>query len=73
MPPALERTDIHEKIPNVLRIASGDLSNLAELERKGEIEKESSGAAAAFGELERLVTQKLLDCCASNCQGGIAQ
>jgi transcriptional regulator with XRE-family HTH domain len=89
-PPAPGRTDIYEKIARVLKLPTGDLSNLAELQRKEELRKRVAEpprplfeecrdlvlrkCAAArqkelrrifekepFGELERLVTQKLLD------------
>jgi hypothetical protein len=38
-PPAPGRTDIYEKIAIVLRLPSGDLANLAELQRKEELRK----------------------------------
>ena len=89
-PPAPGRTDIYEKIGRALRLPSGELSNLADLQRKEELRKKVAepprpllqecrelilrkcGSArqkevrrifekAPFGELERLVTQKLLD------------
>jgi transcriptional regulator with XRE-family HTH domain len=89
-PPAPGRTDIYEKIAGVLRLPSGDLANLAELQRKEELRKKVAepprplfkecramilrkcDAARQkelrrifekepFGEMERLVTQKLLD------------
>ena len=89
-PPAPGRTDIYEKIGQFLRLPSGDLANLAELQRKEELRKKvadpprplfkecrelilrkcNSGRQDdvkrifekdPFGELERLVTQKLLD------------
>jgi transcriptional regulator with XRE-family HTH domain len=89
-PPAPGRTDIYEKIGQFLRLPSGDLSNLAELQRKEELRKKVADPPRPlfkecrelilrkcdsgrqddvkrifekdpFGELERLVTQKLLD------------
>jgi transcriptional regulator with XRE-family HTH domain len=89
-PPAPGRTDIYEKIGRVLKLPSGELSKLADLQRKEELRKRAAEVppplfkecrelilrkcAAArqeevrrifenrpFGELERLVTQKLLD------------
>ena len=89
-PPAPGRTDIYEKIGKVLRLPSGELSNLAELQRKEELRKKVAEPPRPlfkecrelilrkcdsarqkevrrifekepFGELERLVTQKLLD------------
>jgi len=89
-PPAPGRTDIYEKIGRVLRLPSGKLSNLADLQRKEELRKRVAEPPGPlfkecrelilrkcdparqkelrrifekepFGELERLVTQKLLD------------
>jgi transcriptional regulator with XRE-family HTH domain len=89
-PPAPGRTDIYEKIGRVLRLPSGELSNLADLQRKEELRKRAAETPRPlfqecrelilrkcdsakqkelrrifekepFGELERLVTQKLLD------------
>lgn len=89
-PPAPGRTGIYEKIGRSLRLPSGELSNLADLQRKEELRKRAAepprplfkeyrelilrkcGPARQnevrrifekepFGELERLVTQKLLD------------
>jgi len=89
-PPAPGRTDIYEKIGRALRLPSGELSNLADVQRKEESRKKAAeppqplfqecrelilrkcDAARQkelrrifekepFGELERLVTQKLLD------------
>jgi transcriptional regulator with XRE-family HTH domain len=90
VPPAPGRTDIYEKIGRALRLPSGELSNLAELQRKEEMRKRVADPPRPlfeecrelilrkcdsarqkevrrifekepFGELERLVTQKLLD------------
>ena len=41
-PPSRGRTDIYEKIARVLRLPSGDLANLAELQRKEELRKSGS-------------------------------
>jgi transcriptional regulator with XRE-family HTH domain len=89
-PPAPGRTDIYEKIGRALRLPSGELSNLADLQRKEELRKKAEEPPRPlfkecrelilrkcdsarqkelrrifekepFGELERLVTQKLLD------------
>ncbi|MBZ5583646.1 MAG: helix-turn-helix domain-containing protein [Acidobacteriia bacterium] len=89
-PPAPGRTDIYEKIGKVLKLPQGELSNLADLQRKEELRKKSAEPPRPlfkecralilgkchsarrkevrrifekepFGELERLVTQKLLD------------
>jgi transcriptional regulator with XRE-family HTH domain len=89
-PPAPGRTDIYEKIGRVLKLPSGELSNLADLQRKEELRKRVAEVPRPlfkecrslilrkcdsarqdevrrifekqpFGELERLVTQKLLD------------
>jgi transcriptional regulator with XRE-family HTH domain len=90
VPPAPERTDIYEKIGKLLRLPSGELSNLANLQRREELRKKVADPPRAlfhecrelilrkcdhskrsevrrifekqpFGELERLITQKLLD------------
>ena len=90
VPPSPGRTDIYEKIGRALNLPSGELSKLADLQRKEELRKRVSEpprplfkecrelilrkCASArqkevrrifekepFGELERLVTQKLLD------------
>ena len=89
-PPAPGRTDIYEKIGRVLKLPSGELSCLADLQRKEELRKKVADPPRPlfaecrelilrkcdsarqkevrrifekepFGELERLVTQKLLD------------
>ena len=90
LPPAPERTDIYEKMGKFLKLSSGNLEKLAELQRmearrktfpdppvplfhevrelvirKCAPERQQEIRAIfekqAFGELERLVTQKLLD------------
>jgi transcriptional regulator with XRE-family HTH domain len=89
-PPAPGRTDIYEKIGQFLGLPSGELSRLAEVQRKEELKKKIEARPAplfkecrelilrkcdpgtraevrrifekeTFGELERLVTQKILD------------
>jgi transcriptional regulator with XRE-family HTH domain len=89
-PPAPERTDIYAKMGAILKLPSGQLSKLAELQRKEELKRKLGDPPAPlfkevrelilrkcergkekqvraifekqpFGELERLVTQKLLD------------
>jgi transcriptional regulator with XRE-family HTH domain len=89
-PPAPGRTDIYEKIEKALRLSGGELSSLAETERKEELRKKVAEPPRPlflecrelilrkcdparqkelrrifekepFGELERLVTQKMLD------------
>ena len=89
-PPAPGRTDIYEKIGKALQLPSGELSKLADLQRKEELRKKVAEpprplfkecrelilrkchssrrkeirrifAKEPFGELERLITQKLLD------------
>ena len=89
-PPSPGRTDIYEKIGKILGLPSGELANLADLQRTEELRKkvaeiprplfkECRGLILRkchtarhkevrrifekepFGELERLVTQKLLD------------
>ena len=90
VPPAPNRTDIYPKMEKLLRLPSGQLSKLAELQRSEELKKKVLDPPAPlfeevralilrkcapgkrhdlraiferqpFGEVERLVTQKLLD------------
>lgn len=90
LPPAPGRTDIYEKMEKFLKLPSGNLSKLADLQRKEELKRNLGDPPAPlfrevrelilgkcapdkekqiraifekqpFGELERLVTQKLLD------------
>jgi len=90
LPPAPDRTDIYDKMGAFLKLSSGKLAKLAELQRRAELKKgfedpptpllqevrelvlrkctpEKRQEIRAifekqpFGELERLVTQKLLD------------
>ena len=89
-PPSPGRTDIYEKIGRALKLPSGELSKLADVQREAELRKRVGEPARPlfkecrelilrkcdtarrrevrrifekepFGELERLVTQKLLD------------
>ena len=89
-PPAPGRTDIYEKIGQYLRLPTGELSKLADIQRKHELKKKIAETPAplfkacrelvlrkcdperhaevqrifekeTFGELERMVTQKILD------------
>jgi transcriptional regulator with XRE-family HTH domain len=89
-PPAPDRTDIYEKMGKFLKISSGRLTKLAELQRREELKRNFEDPPAPlfqevrdlilrkctpekqpqiraifekqpFGDLERLVTQKLLD------------
>jgi len=89
-PPAPDRTDIYEKMGKVLKMSSGKLTKLAELQRREELKRNFQDPPAPlfqearelilrkcapeqaqqmreifqqqpFGELERFVTQKLLD------------
>jgi transcriptional regulator with XRE-family HTH domain len=90
LPPAPDRTDIYEKMGAFLKLSSGKLAKLAELQRREALKRNFENPPAplfhevrelvlrkclperrqemraifekqAFGELERLVTQKLLD------------
>ncbi len=92
LPPAPDRTDIYEKIGAFLKLSSGKLAKLADLQRREAFKKDFEDPPAPlfaevrelilrkctpekqqqiraifekqpFGELERLVTQKLLDVC----------
>lgn len=89
-PPAPNRTDIYERMDRLLKLPTGELAKLADLQRKDEIKRELGDEPAPlfqevralilrkciptqerdiravfekqpFGELERMVTQKLLD------------
>jgi transcriptional regulator with XRE-family HTH domain len=89
-PPAPSRTDIYDKMDRFLKLPSGELARLADVQRKEELKRELGNEPAAlfrevrelilrkcrpdkeahvrvifeqqpFGELERLVTQRLLD------------
>lgn len=89
-PPAPGRTDIYERISQILKLPGGELSRLADVQRRQELKKKVAEPPAplfkecrelilrkcepdrlaevrrifekeAFGELERLVTQKILD------------
>src|SRR5438067_6875285 len=90
LPPAPERTDIYEKMGRFLNLPHGELSKLADLQRREELKRNFMDPPAPlfkelrelilrkcppekekqirsvfekqhFGELERLITQKLLD------------
>jgi transcriptional regulator with XRE-family HTH domain len=90
LPPAPDRTDIYEKMGEFLKLSSGKLAQLAEVQRRAELKKDFEDPPTPlfqevrelvlrkctpekrqeiravfekqpFGELERLVTQKLLD------------
>jgi transcriptional regulator with XRE-family HTH domain len=90
LPPAPDRTDLYEKMGEFLKLSSGKLAKLAELQRRAELTKGFEDPPTPllrevrelvlrkctpekqqqirrifekqpFGELERLVTQKLLD------------
>jgi transcriptional regulator with XRE-family HTH domain len=90
LPPAPERTDIYDKIEKFLKLSTGKLAKLADLQRKEALRRHLADPPAPlfkevrelilrkcapdkrgqiraifekqpFGELERLVTQKLLD------------
>jgi transcriptional regulator with XRE-family HTH domain len=89
-PPAPSRTDIYDRMDKFLKLPSGELAKLADLQRKEELKRELGDARVPlfhevrelvlrkcnpentrhvrvifeqqpFGELERLVTQTLLD------------
>ena len=90
LPPAPDRTDIYDKMGEFLKLSSGKLAKLAEVQRRAELKKDFEDPPTPllqevrelvlrkctpekqqeiraifekqpFGELERLVTQKLLD------------
>jgi transcriptional regulator with XRE-family HTH domain len=77
-PPATDRTDIYDKMEEFLKLPSGELAKLADLQRQEELKRKLADPPAPlfkevrelvlraifekqpFGELERLITQKLL-------------
>ena len=90
MPPAPERTDIYDKLGRFLKLPTGKLADLADVQRKQEFKKKIQSPPVPlfsevrklllekckrnkrrqvraifekepFGELERLITQKVLD------------
>ena len=90
VPPSPGRTEIYERISRFLKLPAGELSRLAEIQRRRELQKRIGETAAplfrerrelilekcepgrrrevrqifekdAFGELERLITQKILE------------
>src|SRR5579864_5778195 len=96
-PPAPERTDIYDKIGKFLKLRSGELSKLADVQRKEALRKKVADPPMPlfrevrelillkceprkrkqiraifekepFGELERLITQKLLDIGRASCR-----
>ncbi len=89
-PPASNRTDIYDKLGKVLKLPSGELAKLADLQRREQLKRQLGDPPAPlfqevrelilrkctpdkqmavraifekqpFGELERFITQKLLD------------
>ena len=48
LPPAPDRTDIYEKMGKFLKLSSGKLAKLAELQRQGSVEEKFRGPAGAF-------------------------
>lgn len=89
-PPAVDRTDLYERMNSFLRLPKGQLSTMVDAQRREELKKKVTDPPAplfkevrtliirkcipekrrqvrdifekqAFGELERLVTQKFLD------------
>ena len=101
-PPAPNRTDIYDKMERFLKLRSGDLSKLADLQHKEELKRRLADSLAplfkdvrelilrkcrrdkakeirsifekqAFGELERLVTQTLLEVVKSVAKDNVAR
>src|SRR6266536_3495737 len=89
-PPGPDRTDIYEKLGKLLKLPAGSLAELADLQRKQDLQKKVQSPPIPlfkdvrelllqkcqrekrrevraifekepFGELERLITQKLMD------------
>src|SRR5438270_11819606 len=59
VPPAPARTDIYEKMGRFLRLPSGELSNLAEIQRKEELRKKvAEPPQPLFKECRELILRK---------------
>jgi len=59
LPPAPDRTDIYEKMGGILKLQSGKLAKLAELQRREELKKVfEDPPAPLFGEVRELVLRK---------------
>jgi transcriptional regulator with XRE-family HTH domain len=58
-PPAPNRTDIYDRMDKFLRLPSGELARLAELQRKDELKRElGDEPAALLGEVRELILRK---------------
>ena len=59
LPPAPDRTDIYEKMGKFLKLSSGNLSKLAELQRREELKKAfEDPPAPLFAEVRALILRK---------------
>ena len=59
LPPAPDRTDIYEKLGRVLKLPNGELSKLAELQRKEEFKRKlGDSPAPLFAEVRELILRK---------------
>ena len=60
-PPAPDRTDIYEKMGRFLKLSSGKLAKLADLQRKEELKRElEDPPAPLFGEARELILRKCI-------------
>ncbi|HZI75058.1 MAG TPA: helix-turn-helix transcriptional regulator, partial [Gemmatimonadales bacterium] len=58
-PPAPNRTDIYDRMDRFLRLPSGELARLAELQRKEQLKRElGDEPAALLGEVRELILRK---------------
>jgi transcriptional regulator with XRE-family HTH domain len=58
-PPAPNRTDIYDKMDKLLQLPSGELARLAEVQRKQELNRESTAEPTAlFREVRQLILRK---------------
>ena len=58
LPPAPERTDLYDKLGNVLNLPPGQLAALAEMQRKEELRKKIQAAVPLYGEVRALLLEK---------------
>jgi transcriptional regulator with XRE-family HTH domain len=58
MPPAPERTDLYDKLGKVLNLPPGQLTALAEMQRKEELRKKIQDAVPLYGEVRALLLEK---------------
>jgi transcriptional regulator with XRE-family HTH domain len=57
-PPAPNRTDIYDKMDKLLKLPSGELARLADVQRKQELKKELAEPTPLFREVRELILRK---------------